>query len=253
MSEPPGRPADQPDRREDRGWGSPVPAEYGSLRSGGRDASANRREGPRPADQSARPGGAWSPPADGGRRSAWDWAPARTVEASRTAEPATVPLLPAADAAGPGAPPRPAGIDPNAIGPPLGPPAVGGRRRRAGPRPVRARSRATIRHVDVLTVARVSAVFWLLVIVAVVVASIMLWAFADAFGALPSIEKSVRTLFSLKSFKFHPATVALYTAGAGIVLAVAGILASILGAVIYNLIADVVGGVRVELETFTRD
>lgn len=120
-------------------------------------------------------------------------------------------------------------------------------------RPARVRSRATVRHVDVLTVARVSVVFYLVVIVVFVVASLFLWLAADAFGTLPSIEKSVRSLFSLKSFRLHPGTVALYTAAAGVVIAVAGTLWNILLALVYNLIADVVGGVRVELESFTKE
>lgn len=111
------------------------------------------------------------------------------------------------------------------------------------------RSRATIRHLDIMTVIRVSVIFWLVMLVALVVASVLLWTFADAFGSLPSIEKSVRTLFSLKSFTLHPSTIAMYTAAGGLVIAVAGILANIVLALIYNLIADVVGGVRVELET----
>jgi hypothetical protein len=86
-----------------------------------------------------------------------------------------------------------------------------------------------------------------------VTASVFLWSFADAFGTLPSIEKSVRTLFSLKTFKLHPTTVAFYTGLAGMVLSIAGTIANVICALIYNLIADVVGGVRVELESFSRD
>jgi hypothetical protein len=130
---------------------------------------------------------------------------------------------------------------------------VAGRRSRRDRRPARVRSRATIRHLDILTVIRVSVIFWLVVLVAFIVASVLLWTAADAFGSLPSIEKSVRTLFSLKSFTLHPGPVAAYTAAGGSVIAVAGTLATIVCAVIYNLIADVVGGVRVELESFNRD
>ncbi|HWE54645.1 MAG TPA: DUF3566 domain-containing protein [Acidimicrobiales bacterium] len=124
-----------------------------------------------------------------------------------------------------------------------------GRIRRRARRPMRIRSRATIRHIDVLTVLRVSLMFWLVILVAFVVASVLLWVSADAFGVLPSIEKSARTLFSLKTFKLHVSTVAFYTGGVGVVLAIAGTIANVLFALMYNLIADVVGGVRVELES----
>ena len=131
-------------------------------------------------------------------------------------------------------------------GPFPGPP---GARRRPG----RRRSRATIRHIDVLTVLRVSLIFYLVVLIVFVVASLFLWLAADTFGSLPSIEKSVRTLFSLKSFTLHPGAVAFYTGASGVVLAVAGTLWNVLLAFMYNLIADVVGGVRVELESFTKE
>ena len=122
--------------------------------------------------------------------------------------------------------------------------------RRARRRPVgRVRSRVTVRHVDVLTVVRVSLVFYFLVAVVVVVASVLLWYAADAFGSITSIEKSIRTLFDLKTFTLHPETVAIYTSAAGLVLALAGTLANVLAALTYNLICDVVGGVRIEVES----
>jgi hypothetical protein len=117
-------------------------------------------------------------------------------------------------------------------------------RRQAG----RVRSRVTVRHVDVWTVFRVSLVFYLLVLVVVVVASVLLWYAADDFGNLASIEKSIRTLFDLKTFTLHPATVAAYMSGGGLVLTIAGTLANVLAAITYNLICDVVGGVRIDLE-----
>ena len=128
--------------------------------------------------------------------------------------------------------------------------AVAGRGGRANRRrPARVRSRATICHLDLLTVIRVSVIFWLVIMAAVVVASLLLYEAADVFGSLTSIEKSVRTLFSLKSFTLHPGVIAEYTALGGIVICVVGTLANVVFALIYNLIADVVGGVRVEIET----
>ena len=47
------------------------------------------------------------------------------------------------------------------------------------------------------------------------------------------------TLFSLKSFQLHPGTVALYTGAAGVVIAIAGVLGTLVFALIYNLIDDV--------------
>ena len=77
---------------------------------------------------------------------------------------------------------------------------------------------------------------------AVVFASIMLWYLADAFGALQSIEKSARSLFSLKSSRCTKPTRGRRpcdTSLGGVVLA------SHWHAVFYNLMADVIGGVQI--------
>lgn len=94
------------------------------------------------------------------------------------------------------------------------------------------------------TVAKVSVVFYLLILAAVVVASVMMWYIANWFGAIQSIEKSVRTLFDLSKFTLHPSEVATYTSIGGAVIAVGGTFANILIACMYNLISDIVGGIR---------
>jgi hypothetical protein len=106
---------------------------------------------------------------------------------------------------------------------------------------------------DILTVARVSLIFYLILLIVIVVASVLLWYAANTFGTLPSMEKSIKSLFGLKSFTLHPTAVAKYTAAAGLVLAVTGTLGTILAALMYNLIADVVGGIRVEVDAYPTD
>jgi hypothetical protein len=125
-------------------------------------------------------------------------------------------------------------------------------RRRPKRKAERVRSRVTIRHIDIWTVARVSLVFYLLVAIVVVVASVLLWYAANAYGSLNSIEKSVRTLFDLKSFTLHVDRVAEYTAAGGLVLALVGTLVNILAALTYNLICDIVGGFRIEVESVSQ-
>ena len=104
-------------------------------------------------------------------------------------------------------------------------PTFGARRRqRKARRPQWAQSRRTVRHLNVWTVAKVSLAFYFMFLVAVVIASVLLWYIADAFGSIDSIEKSVKTLFDLKSFTIHPRSVAIYTSIGGGVLAVCGTL-----------------------------
>jgi hypothetical protein len=110
-----------------------------------------------------------------------------------------------------------------------------------------AQSKRTVRHLDIWTVAKVSFVFYVLFFGAVVLASVMLWYIANAVGAIQSIEKSVRTLFDLSKFTLHPSEVAVYTSAGGGVLAIVGTLGNILAALMYNLISDLVGGIRFQV------
>ena len=118
-------------------------------------------------------------------------------------------------------------------------------------RPVARRAAApqlrTITHVDLRSVARVSAVFYGIVLIVIVVASVLLWVVADAAGAVHSIDHSVQSLFGLKNYSLHPMTIALYGCVAGVVVAVTGTLVNLLAASVYNLVSDVVGGLRVKV------
>lgn len=290
--------ADRPARRgydpaaEDAGWGSPMPAEYGSLtaflppldESPAPDSRGQERTpAARPAQRrwrvrkaaragDARPspnGSAPGPAADGtvpdGTVPAWtsaSVAPPRPDAVSRTragrpggATPVTrdprgipppatvpVPVVPV------GPPPVRSRVGPSPAGDQQSRDTFGSRRRRRkANRPQWAQSRRTVRHLNVWTVAKVSLAFYIMVLIAVVVASVMLWYVADAFGSIQSIEKSVRTLFDLSEFTIHPRSVAIYTSIGGGVLAVCGTFANILAALMYNLISDLIGGIRFDV------
>ncbi len=277
-------PADHGSDPSDRGWGSPVPAEYGSLRalrsqaedSGSDSAPRSSRsrisgtgwrwqrqlrsrsgsEVPKPVAElntGAAPTDPWSP------RPAFDRGALDGVvaaDALRSAAPIVEPddrqtvLAPEPEVMDLAPPPVLTAEQAGAAGALA---AAEGRapRRRSKRRAERVRSRVTIRHIDVLTVARVSLVFYFLVAIAVVVASVLLWYAANAYGNLTSIEKSVRTLFDLKTFTLHVDRVAEYTAAGGLVLALVGTLVNILAALTYNLICDIVGGVRIEVESIS--
>jgi Transmembrane domain of unknown function (DUF3566) len=280
-------PADDGPDPSDRGWGSPVPAEYGPLRAfrstpteddgslagHGRPTGTSwrwQRQGARPtlSDRWRGRAGAEVKPVtelNTGVAPAEPWGPTPTLDngavdgvAASTALMDSAAIVEADD--------RRTEIPPEADFVDLSPPAplitdraaIAGTvvaaetvapRRRQKRRADRVRSRVTIRHIDVWTVARVSLVFYLLVGIAVVVASVLLWYAANAYGSLNSIEKSVRTLFDLKSFTLHVDRVAEYTAAGGLVLALVGTLFNILAALTYNLICDIVGGFRIEVES----
>jgi hypothetical protein len=245
---------------DDQGWGSPVPAEYGSLRSvrpGAEDRGVREVAGPAPPAeehldrtavistllrrlQGEGAAAVVAPATSLLRRLQGDGTDvvADPAEPEVSAENRAEPL---ATVVGPVTLPDDAQLVSDLE-------AAARTRRRPRRRVVPARTRATVRHLSISSVLRVSIIFWLVMLAAVVVASVLLWIFADAFGSLPSIEKSIRTLFSLKSFKLHPGQVAFYTFLGGLVVSIAGVFANLLFALIYNLIADVVGGVKVDLD-----
>lgn len=105
----------------------------------------------------------------------------------------------------------------------------------------------TVTHLDLRSVAKVSALFYGIVLIVMVVASVLLWVVADVAGAVHSIDHSVQSLFGVKHYSLHPMTIALYSCAAGAVVAVTGTLVNVIAASVYNLIAEVVGGIRVKV------
>jgi hypothetical protein len=76
-------------------------------------------------------------------------------------------------------------------------------------RPVRAARavaarRLVVRHVDVLSVLKLSLFFYFCVLVVLLVAGTVLWNVAEAAGAIGKLDKLVRSLFALSSFQLHP-------------------------------------------------
>src|SRR2546423_999729 len=60
----------------------------------------------------------------------------------------------------------------------------------------------TVRRVDVWSVLKVSLCFYLCALIVTIVAGIMLWLVADAFGVIHNVEKFFGDLFDDKGFHF---------------------------------------------------
>jgi hypothetical protein len=119
---------------------------------------------------------------------------------------------------------------------------------RATPRQARTRrARRVIRRFDLWDVMRVSIVFYLCVFVILLVAGALLWAAARGAGVIDNVEDFIGELFSLEDFRFVGRRVLVISTLAGAALVVVGTLASVLGAMLYNLISSLVGGVEVEV------
>lgn len=108
----------------------------------------------------------------------------------------------------------------------------------------RRRSQLVVRRVDPVSVLRVAGLFWLSMFVVVIIAGVLLWTAGDSVGALGSVTKFMRSV-GFDGFQLHGKPLLKAALGGGLVLVLVATLLSVLGAVLFNLISDVVGGVRV--------
>ena len=128
----------------------------------------------------------------------------------------------------PSAPPQPA--------------ASGFRAKPAGPRT----SRVVLRRVDPWAVLKVSALFWFSMVLILLTAGVLLWAAAASVGLVSGIEDAMAG-FGFEDYEFLPGKILRGAALVGLVISVAGTLGNVLLAVLYNLISDTVGGLRLTL------
>ena len=143
----------------------------------------------------------------------------------------------------PGTPPAPPGTPPKASGRPPRPPITLSPRR-DGPSPARMVGRTVVK-IDTRTVFVVSLLFYLCGLVVVLVAGVVLWIVATLVGGINSVNHFVEQLFGYKSFNLIGFRVLLVTILAGVVLTLLGTLVNVIIAAVFNLVSDVVGGVRI--------
>ena len=125
--------------------------------------------------------------------------------------------------------------------PPPRPPQSGRGRRQA----VRT-SRVVVRRVDPWSVLKLSIVFYLSVCIVLLVAGVLLWSAASSAGVIDNFE-SFMVEIGFDDFRFLPGQILRGAALGGLVLVVAGTFANVLLATLYNLIGDVLGGVKLTL------
>jgi hypothetical protein len=107
--------------------------------------------------------------------------------------------------------------------------------------------RRVVRHIDAWTVLKVSLLFYLCSYVIGLVAGVILWNVADRAGFIEKIEGFVEDLFAYETFEFLPGTLFTAVALGGAILAIVATGLTALGAVLFNLISDLVGGVRLTM------
>jgi hypothetical protein len=101
-----------------------------------------------------------------------------------------------------------------------------------------------VREIDVWSVLKVGAVFHLALYVVLLVTSVLLWNVASATGTVDNVESFMES-FGWDTFTFDGGALFRNVGVLGIFLAVLGTGLWVIGAVVFNLIAELVGGVRV--------
>ena len=123
--------------------------------------------------------------------------------------------------------------------------------RPAGPRKPRSKvaregqGRLIVRRVSVGSVFKISLAFYLCVLVVVLVAGAVLWNVAASAGLIVKLDKLVRSLFALSSFKLHPLTALVWGGAFVAALCLLGVLVNVVVVLLYNVLSELIGGVRV--------
>ena len=109
------------------------------------------------------------------------------------------------------------------------------------------RVRRVIRHIELWSVLKISLIFYLCLWLILILAGLVLWSFAAESGTLDSIEDLVESLFALdeEGEFWSGGTIFQAYAVMTLVLCIAGITFTVLLAGLYNLISDLMGGVRI--------
>jgi len=108
------------------------------------------------------------------------------------------------------------------------------------------RVRRVVRKIDTWSVAKVSALFFVSGVLVLLLASILLWAGASVIGVVSSIEKFMSSI-GFENFKFVPSQLLKGFVAFGLVAVALGTGASVLMAVVYNLISELVGGIELSV------
>ena len=102
-----------------------------------------------------------------------------------------------------------------------------------------------VRRIDAWSVFKISLVFWAVVFAILLVAGMLLWNLASTTGTITNVEGFIKDLFGLKTFKFDGGQLLRSAWVIGGVLVIGGTALSVTLTVLFNLISDLLGGIRV--------
>ena len=116
----------------------------------------------------------------------------------------------------------------------------------SAPTPRVRRVSRVVRDVDPWSVLKVGLVFHLVVYLTAIVAGALLWSVASSTGTIDNVERFLES-FGWESFQFNGWTLFVNVALLGLLAAILLTAVWVLGATIFNLITDLVGGIRVSV------
>lgn len=105
------------------------------------------------------------------------------------------------------------------------------------------RVRRVIRRIDPWSVLKVSILFYLSLVLVLLLAGVLLWTAGSVIGAVDGVEKLIAG-FGFQGFEFVGGQLLRGFMAAGLVIVVLGTGMSVVVAVLYNLISDLVGGIE---------
>ena len=107
------------------------------------------------------------------------------------------------------------------------------------------RVRRVVRSIDTWTVFKLSVLFYLVLYAILLVAGVLLWNLAYATGTIDNLEHFFES-FGWETFRFNGGEIFHSAWIAGLFLVAAGTGLNVVTATVFNLMADLVGGVGVD-------
>ena len=102
-----------------------------------------------------------------------------------------------------------------------------------------------IRRVDPWSVLKLSLVFYFCVWLMVVISGVLIWGLAVGSGSVESLEDFIAKLLAFEEFHFNADQIFRLFAVGGLIMVFLATAVSAILAVLFNLISDLIGGVRV--------
>ena len=109
------------------------------------------------------------------------------------------------------------------------------------------RTRRTVRHIDPWSVFKVSILLYICLYLAVMLAGVLLWSALQSTGLVEKLEEFIAEVGSYAVWEVDGNVIYERARIIGLVVAAAGVAFNVVLAIIFNLISDLVGGVRMTI------